>query len=248
MKISVITVCYNSEATIEKTIRSVLNQDYCNVEYIIIDGLSSDRTLEIINKFSSRVSKILSEKDHGIYDAMNKGIDLASGDIVGILNSDDVFADKNILTQIASAFQQNRDIEAVIGNIAYVDDYNKTVRFYSSKGWNPSKFIWGYMPAHPSFYCYRKLFFKYGKYRTDFEIASDYELMIRFFKIYSIKYLYLPIKFVDMRLGGKSTRGFSSTIKINQEILKACKLNALSTNYFKLYSKYLFKLFEYLNK
>lgn len=248
MKISIITVCYNSEATIERTIRSVLNQDYCNVEYIIIDGLSSDRTLEIINKFSHGISKIVSEKDQGIYDAMNKGIDLASGDLIGILNSDDAFADKNILTNIASVFQNNKNVDAVIGDIAFVDDCNKIVRFYSSKRWNPNKFVWGYMPAHPSFYCYRKLFFKYGKYRTDFEIASDYELMIRFFRVNSIKYLYMPIKFVNMRLGGKSTNGVSSMIKINQEILKACKLNSLKTNYLKIYSKYFFKLFEYIKK
>ncbi len=207
-----------------------------------------DSTLKIINRFSNRISKIVSEKDHGMYDAINKGIDLATGDVIGVLNSDDAFADKNILASIAAEFQKNINIEAVIGNIAFVDDFDKTVRFYSSRRWSPNKFVWGYMPAHPSFYCYRNLFFKYGKYRTDFEIASDYELMIRFFKLNSIKYRYLPITIVYMKLGGKSTNGISSIIKINQEIIKACSLNGLSTNYFKLYSKYFFKIFEYIKK
>lgn len=248
MRISLITVCYNAEKTIERTIKSVLSQDYENIEYIVIDGSSKDRTMEIVNQYVGRIDITVSEMDSGMYDAINKGVRLASGDIIGILNADDALANSNVLSVIADSFSKNPNNEAVIGNIVFVNNQDSVVRFYTSEGWTPEKFTWGFMPPHPSFYCKKKLFYEYGDYRTDFEIAADYELMIRFFKINSIKFIYLPLTMVNMKIGGKSTNGLYSTIKINQEILRACKLNGLKTNYLKLYLKYFFKVLEFLRR
>ena len=222
-----------------------MSQDYGNVEYIVIDGLSSDRTMQIVNQYSARIAISVSEKDSGMYDAINKGISLASGNIIGILNADDAFSSPNVLSLIADGFLQNPNNEAVIGNIVFVNNQDKVFRYYSSQGWTSEKFTWGFMPPHPSFYCKKEAFIKYGNYYTDFEIAADYELMIRFFKTNSIKYKYLPFTMVNMKMGGKSTSGLCSTIKINQEILRACKLNGLKTNYLKLYLKYFFKISEF---
>jgi glycosyltransferase involved in cell wall biosynthesis len=245
MKISLITVCYNAEKTIEKTIQSVLEQDYADIEYILIDGASNDGTMAIVNKYAQNISVIKSEKDQGMYDGINKGISLATGDVVGILNADDVFSENDILSIIAKVFNTNSEIDAVIGDIAFVKETGKQTRYYSSAKWNPKKFVWGFMPAHPTFYCKKEIFIELGAYRTDFEIAADYELLIRFLKVNAIKYLYIPLLMVKMNIGGKSTSGFKSTKKINQEILKACKLNGLYTNFMMLYSKYFFKVFEF---
>jgi glycosyltransferase involved in cell wall biosynthesis len=244
MKISLITVCYNAEKTIEKTIQSVLAQDYTDIEYIVIDGQSKDNTMQIVNRYKERIAIVKSEKDKGMYDGINKGIKLATGDIVGILNADDVFANNNILSQVVNAFNSNTKIDSVIGDIAFYNEVGKQVRYYSSAKWNPNKFVWGFMPAHPTFYCKRELFNQISGYRTDFEIAADYELLIRFLKVNNCSFQYLPLLMVKMNLGGKSTQGWKSTKKINEEILKACQLNGLKSNYVMLYSKYLRKVFE----
>jgi glycosyltransferase involved in cell wall biosynthesis len=246
MKISLITVSYNAEKTIEKTIQSVLSQDYPNIEYIVIDGLSKDGTMQIVNRYKEKIAIVKSEKDKGMYDGINKGIKLATGDIVGILNADDVFATNDILSQVASAFNSNTKIDAVIGDIAFYNEAGKQVRYYSSAKWHPNKFVWGFMPAHPTFYCKRELFNQIGGYRTDFDIAADYELLIRYLKLNNCSYLYLPLLMVKMNLGGKSTQGWKSTKKINEEILRACQLNGLKSNYMMLYSKYIRKVFEFL--
>jgi glycosyltransferase involved in cell wall biosynthesis len=245
MKISLITVSYNAEKTIEKTIQSVLSQTYENIEYIIIDGMSKDSTLEIINRYQHKISKLVSEKDQGMYDALNKGIALSTGDIVGILNADDVFASNNILSEVGNFFKKS-DVEAVIADVAFINKGGNIMRYYSSRYWNPDKFVWGFMPPHPSFYCKRELFSTLGYYRSDFQIAADYELLIRFINKNRIKYTYLPLLMVLMNTGGKSTNGIKSNIVINKEIKYACELNGLNTNYLKLYSKYFIKIFEYL--
>jgi glycosyltransferase involved in cell wall biosynthesis len=245
LKISIITVCYNGGKTIEKTIQSVLSQTYENIEYIIIDGMSKDNTLEIINRYRHKISTLVSEKDNGMYDALNKGVKLATGDIVGILNADDVFASNNILFDIGNFFK-NSDVDAVIADVAFINKWGKIIRSYSSRYWNPGKFVWGFMPPHPSFYCKRELFSTLGYYRSDFQIAADYELLIRFINKNKIKYTYLPLLMVLMNTGGKSTNGIKSNIVINKEIKYACELNGLNTNYFKLYSKYFIKIFEFL--
>ena len=245
MKISIITVCFNAERTIEKTINSVLCQDYQNIEYIIIDGLSEDNTMNIVNRYSNKISVILSERDMGMYDAINKGIGIATGEIIGILNSDDVFASTFIISELVKEFEMNSHLDSILGDIAFVNNKGNQTRYYSSKNWNPERFVWGYMPAHPSFYCKRKKLIEIGKYRTDLDIASDFELLIRFYKIYNFNYKYLPLLMVNMNLGGKSTKGISSTLKINMEIKIACQSNNLYTNYLMLYCKYFNKILEY---
>ena len=244
VKISIITVCYNSEKTIKKTIESVLNQEYNDIEYIIVDGGSSDNTVDIIKEYGDKISNFISEKDNGIYDAINKGILMANGDIVGILNSDDVFNETSIITDIISKFNSNQNLDSVIGDIIFINSKGKTHRHYSASNWTPSKFSWGIMPPHPTFYCKRNLFFKHGLYRQDLKIAADYELLIRFLLVNKMSYEYIPKILVKMSLGGVSTKNLFSNLKINKEVLYACKLNNIDTNVFKLYTKYIFKLKE----
>jgi glycosyltransferase involved in cell wall biosynthesis len=244
LKISIITVCYNAEETIEKTILSILSQSYSNIEYIVIDGLSHDNTMSIVRAYKEKIAHVLSEEDNGMYDGINKGIRLATGEVIGILNADDVLASNDVIRQIANEFINNSNLDSIFGDVAFFNNYGKKLRYYSSRKWNPNKFVWGYMPAHPSFYCKRELFDNLGLYRTDFIIGADYELLIRFLKLNKCSYKYLQFQMVNMRIGGISTRGLTSIIKINQEILKACEINGLRSNYFMLYSKYFTKIFE----
>ncbi len=246
-KISIITVSFNSEKTIKDTIESVLNQKYENIEYIIVDGASKDNTLNIISNYENKISKLISEKDAGIYDAINKGIRLSTGKIIGILNSDDIFYDEMVLKKINDHFNENPFCEAIIGDVQFINSKGNLVRRYSSKKWNVNKFKWGFMPPHPSFYCKKELYDKFGYYSTKFKIASDFELLIRFLKVNSVKFMYMPIIVAKMNLGGISTSGISSTILLNKEIYLSCKINQIKTNYFKIYSKYFLKIFEFLN-
>ena len=245
MKISIITVCYNSVNTIENTILSVLNQTYENIEYIIIDAKSNDGTINIIHKYKKRISFFISEKDNGMYDAINKGITISTGEIVGILNSDDIYSNYSIIETIAEKFILNNNLDAIIGNIEFITHNRKILRHYSSKNWNTKKFKFGYMPPHPSFFCKRSIYFKLGLYRTDFKIAADFELMLRYFLINRINYTYVNRTIVSMRIGGLSTKGLSSLYTINKEIKLACEYNNIYTNYLFIYFKYLKKIFEF---
>ena len=249
LKISIITVSFNSERTIANTIQSVISQNYPHIEYIVVDGASKDRTAEIINSYSEGIAKIISEPDKGMYDAMNKGILAATGDIVGILNSDDFFYDDQVISKVAQAFQ-DQETEATIGDIVFVKESseNEILRRYSSKKWTPAKFAWGYMPPHPSFFVKKSLFEKFGLYKTNFKIAADYELLIRFLLINKIKWRYFPLTTTKMRMGGLSTQGISSVITLNKEIARACRENGLYSNFLMIYSKYFFKPFEFLFK
>lgn len=246
MKVSIITVCFNSEKTIERTINSVLSQTYSNIEYIIIDGESNDSTIQIIEKYKNSIQKFVSEKDDGIYDAINKGISISTGDIVGILNSDDIFSNQSIISDIAKVFIEKPQLDSIIGNIAFINDKEKIVRIYNSKSWRPNRLQYGFMPPHPSFYCKRELFHKFGGYKKDYKIAADYELLIRFLKIHQISYYKLNIIMVYMNLGGVSTNGFKSIFLLNREVKRACEENGLNTNYLKLYSKYFLKILEFI--
>jgi glycosyltransferase involved in cell wall biosynthesis len=245
--VSVITVSHNSVRTISDTIKSVLAQTYENIEYIIIDGSSADGTIELVNSFGKNISKFLSEPDNGIYDAINKGIRLATGDIVGILNSDDFFYDSNVIERVAEQFKES-EVDAVFGDARFVDPVrtSKVVRYYSSKDFNTGKFKFGFMPAHPSFYVKRELFEKLGYYKVDYKIAADFELLVRFLYINKIKFRYLEMPFLSMRTGGVSNKSIISNYTLNKEIARACKENGIRTNFFWIYSKYFIKMFEFL--
>lgn len=247
ISVSIITVSYNSNRTISDTIKSVLAQKYPEIEYIIIDGLSTDGTIDLINSFGNRISKFISESDNGIYDGINKGIKLAKGDIVGILNSDDFFYDDHVIEIVAGLFR-DYEIDAVYGDAQFVDPErtSKIIRYYSSKHFTIDKFKFGYMPAHTSFYAKRELFERLGYYKTNYKIAADFELLARFMYINHIKYKYIEMPFVSMRTGGISNKSICSNFILNQEIAKACKENGIYTNYIYIYSKYFFKLFEFL--
>jgi glycosyltransferase involved in cell wall biosynthesis len=249
LKFSIITVSYNSIKTIADTIDSVLAQSYPHIEYIIIDGASTDGTKELIQSFGNKISVFRSEPDRGIYDAINKGIRLASGDIAGILNSDDFFYDNNVISKVAEAFIDN-NIDAVYGDSQFVDPANtsRIVRYYSSRGFNPGKFKFGYMPSHPSFYARRELFEKLGYYKIDYKIAADFELLLRFLLINKIRYKYIEMPFLNMRTGGVSNRSIFSNFILNKEISRACRENGIRTNIFFIYSKYFTKIFEYTGK
>jgi len=249
MKISIITVSYNSADTIEDTITSVLNQDYPEIEYIIIDGASTDNTMDIVNRYRKKISRVISEPDKGIYDAMNKGIRLATGDVIGILNADDFYIDNHVITKVAKGFEIP-DVGAVFADLVYVkpENVNKTVRRYSSKAFTPSKFAYGWMPAHPTFFLKKKFYKQYGLYKTDYKIAADYELLIRMLYLNKVPYNYIPKILIKMRLGGVSTNSLQSNLILNQEILRACKENGIKTHLLKIYSKYPRKLLELLKR
>jgi glycosyltransferase involved in cell wall biosynthesis len=245
MKISIITATYNSEAHIADCVKSVNSQTYDNIEHIIIDGASKDNTINIIEETPNRVTKIVSEPDKGIYDTMNKGIIMATGDVVGILNSDDFFTSDDVIETVVDTFKNN-DIDALYGDVHFVnpDDLTKSVRYYSSAIFKPSLFRFGFMPAHPSFYMKRECYEKYGLYALDYKIASDYDLLIRYLYKEKINYKYLKKDFVTMRTGGVSTENFNSRVTLNREIVKACKKYGIKTNMFLLSLKYLYKVFE----
>ena len=247
MKISLITVSFNSASTIKDTIHSVQSQDFKGIEYIIVDGNSTDGTMEIIRSAGNIVSKWISEPDTGIYDAMNKGIKMAMGEVVGIINSDDFYFSDQIISYVSKSFADDR-VDAVFGNLIVVNPENpsKVVRTYSSKNWYPEKFARGFMPAHPTFFVRRKYYEQFGLFKTDYKIAADYEMLIRLLYVNKLKYRYLPMTMVVMRKGGVSSNGLKSNLVLNQEILRACRENGISTNYFLIYTKYFFKLFELL--
>ena len=249
MKISLITVTYNSAGSLRDTIESILRQTYKDVEYIIVDGLSQDGTVDIVREyeqvFGGRM-RWISEKDKGLYDAMNKGINMATGDIIGILNSDDFFTSDTVLQSVAEAFTD--DIDAVYGDIHFVrpSDLSKCVRYYSSRNFRPWALRFGYMPAHPSFYARRELFKKFGGYSLDYKLASDYEMMVRLFRKANIRYKYLPIDMVTMRTGGVSTRSVRNRLQLTLEDAKACRENGMYSNFLMCSCKYITKFFEFI--
>lgn len=245
MKISIITVAYNAEHTIRDAIESVWTQDYSDKEYIVIDGDSGDNTAEIIRNCETKISRWVSEPDEGIYDAMNKGIAMATGEVIGMINADDFYADEGVLSKVMREFE-DPDVDAVFGDIVFLskDNLEKTVRTYSSKRWHPGKFAWGYMPAHPSFFVRRKYYDRLGGFKTDYQIAADYELLIRFLYVHKLRYRYIPQKLVKMRTGGASTRNLKSNIILNREIIRGCRENGVRTNVAMVYSKYFRKIFE----
>lgn len=227
MKLSIVTVCLNSVETVEDTIKSVLIQDYKDIEYIVVDGGSSDGTLDILTKYQSRISTCISEPDNGVYGAMNKGIKLSSGDIVATLNADDMYADETIVGRMLEFIQKN-GLDAAYGDLAYIDlnNGNHVMRFWKAGKYKRGAFYHGWVMPHPTFFCRKKVFDKYGYFNNSFQIAADFELMLRFVEKHQINVGYLPKVIVKMRTGGKANvlRGI---IRGNWEIIRSFRLNNL---------------------
>jgi len=247
MKITTIMVCFNSEATIAKSIDSFLAQDHPDRELLVIDGASRDRTCEIVRAYSSPLIRFISEPDKGIYDALNKGIAAASGEVIGVLHSNDLFAGPGVLSQIAQAFAQP-ELDAIYADVVFfkADAPEKITRHYRSDRFTPGKIGWGIMPAHTTLFLRRRVFDRYGKYKIDYKIAGDYEFMARIFHQTGLVSYYIPAVLVRMLSGGASTGGLRSKLLLNREVLRACRENGISTNYFKILSKYPAKIFEHV--
>lgn len=255
MKISVITATWNSGRTIGDTLRSVFNQSFTNVEHIIKDGGSKDDTLEICKNFEQKYYKdeckgrtinILSDKDKGIYDAMNQGVKAATGDVIGILNSDDFYTSDDVLARVAEEFEKNPQLEAVYGDIHFVKDENlkKCTRYFSSRYFRPWALRFGFMPAHPSFYVRREVYEKYGLYDLDFRTSSDFEMMVRLFVKEKIRSKYINKDFVTMRAGGESTAGLEAKRKVNRDIAGSLKKHGVYSNQFFQSLRYFWRIGE----
>ncbi len=249
MKVSIITVVFNNRDFIESAIKSVLNQTHKNIEYIIIDGGSKDGTFEVINKYRDKIAKFVSEPDKGIYDAMNKGLKLATGEIIGTLNSDDFYTDENAIETVVRAIGDSGASGASVcwGDLIYVkkDKPDEIKRIWKSSVYQEGKFKAGWHPPHPTFFVRREIYEKYGYFNLDFSIAADYELMLRFLEKYKIKSCYIDRVLVKMRVGGKSNKSILNIIKANIECYKAWKINGLSVSPMIILLKPLSKIFQY---
>lgn len=247
MKISIITAVYNREATVARAIRSIQTQTYPDVEHIVIDGESSDRTRDVVQACASPLVKLISEPDEGIYDAINKGIRLAKGDVLGLVHSDDRFARDDVLDTVASCFADD-SLDAVYADVAFFSSNSpdRLVRRFNSGRFRPDRIPMGWMPAHTALFLRRRVFEKFGFYKTDYRIAADFEFVARIFKDGGIRARYVPEVWVHMQTGGASTAGLSSKITLNREVLRALRENGIRSNYFKILSKYPWKLLEYV--
>lgn len=248
LTISVITVCYNSGKTLERALQSVKNQDWPCIEHIVIDGGSTDSSLNILRAYEAHLSCIVSEADEGIYDAMNKGLARATGDVVCFLNSDDQYVDTNVLTRVIERMRSNC-LDVLFGDVVFFNKSNphKIIRRYRSGAFNLNRLSWGWMPAHPSLFMRREIFQKIGGFKSGYRIAGDFELVARAFARMRLRFEYSGEVLVRMQTGGASTAsGFKGRIRHNQELLRACRENGIKTNIFKLLSRYPVKFFEWL--
>lgn len=248
MRISIITATYNSSKTIRDTLDSVKVQTHPDIEHLIIDGLSKDNTLEIVKGYP-HVSKIISEKDNGIYDAMNKGVRATTGEIVGILNSDDVYINNGVLNKVAKAFE-DEDTDAVYGDLKYVqqNDLSKTTRTWRTGTFSKNKFYYGWMPPHPSFFVRKRVYDKVGLFNTELRSSADYEFMLRVLLKHNHKVKYIPEVLVKMRTGGMSNATLNNRLRANQEDRKAWELNGLKPYFFTIPLKPLRKIFQFISK
>jgi glycosyltransferase involved in cell wall biosynthesis len=249
VKVSIITVCFNSVATIRDTIDSVLAQDFDDLQYLVIDGGSSDGTMDIVRGYGDNIDVVVSEPDHGIYDAMNKGIELATGDVVGLLNSDDIYAYDSVLSELVELMVSSGS-DTVFADLAIVDadNFERVIRHYDSSKFNTGRLAYGWMPAHPTFMVKRELYVKHGGFLTDYQIAADFEMVARLLHTAAASYAYLPVVAVKMRSGGISTRGLKSSCILNREIVRACRANGIKTSLAQVLLKTPAKLMEYLGK
>ena len=224
MKISIITATYNSDKTITDTLDSVAAQSHDDIEHIIVDGQSRDDTLLILDAHRSQIARIISEPDRGIYDAMNKGIEVATGDVIGLLNSDDVFAERDSLREVATAMQ-DLGVDCCYGDLVYVDsgDLSRIVRYWKSRPYEAGLFRKGWVPPHPTFYVRRHVYERYGRFDLNYRLAADFELMLRFLEKHRIRSVYIPRVLVKMRLGGATNQSLANIFKQNVEIYRSAR-------------------------
>jgi len=258
MKISLITACYNSAKTIATAMESVLAQKGVELEYIVVDGSSTDGTVEIVEEFSRKERKDgfefkwISEKDRGMYDAINKGIAMATGDVVGILNADDMLEGEDTLVHVVGGFnriERAERVDCVYADVRFVkDDLKTTVRYYGASHWRPWMHNWGYMPPHPSVYIRREVFERLGGYKLGYQISADFELMVRFLCRNRIRTAYLPESVVKMRMGGKSTKNWKANVLLNVENVRANRENGYFSCFAMMLPKYLFKIWGFVFK
>jgi glycosyltransferase involved in cell wall biosynthesis len=244
-KVSIVTVCFNSGATIRDTIKSVLNQTYPNIEYIIVDGGSTDDTLQIVSEYGDRIEKIVSEPDKGIYDAMNKGITLATGDVIGILNSDDFYASVDGVSAISAAYAQVRT-DIIFGDLVYIapTDTSRVVRLYRAAGFRPWMLRFGWMPPHPATFIKRSIYQEFGLYAMGYKTAADYEMFVRLLLLNRRSYFHLKKTIVHMRIGGVTSSGWRSYLTTSREMVQALSENGFYTNMLIILMRLPIKLFE----
>jgi len=249
MKVSLITVCYNAERYIDNAIQSVIDQSYEDIEYILVDGNSTDATLSIIKKYENRISKIISEPDKGIYDAMNKGVSHATGEVIGILNADDFYFDSNVIKDVVECFQ-SKETDTLYGDLVYVDpvDTKRVIRYWRSGEYNRSKFKYGWMLPHPTFFVKRHIYEKFGHFNLSLKTSADYEYMLRVLYKYRVSTQYLPRVMTIMRTGGTSNASITHRIRANSEDRKAWTVNDLKPGLFTRYLKPIRKLIQYTRK
>jgi len=247
MLFSIITITYNSERTVEDTIKSVASQKYPDIEHIIIDGGSTDRTLDIVRGHGNSIARVVSERDRGIYDALNKGINISSGKIIGFLHSDDIYANNKVIEKVADKFKTN-DTESVYGDLVYVKhgDVDKVVRYWKAGIYTDGSMRKGWMPPHPTFFVTKQVYDKYGLFNPDFRISGDYELMLRFLHKYKITTSYIPEVLVKMRLGGNSNKSIAAILKKTKEDCRAWNTNDLKMDFFTIILKNLSKLPQFV--
>jgi glycosyltransferase involved in cell wall biosynthesis len=248
MKVSLITVTYNSASTVSDTLKSVYGQTYPNIEHIIIDGSSTDQTLELIREYNNQNITLVSEPDQGIYDAMNKGVQIATGDIIGIINSDDVYQDQFVIQEVVSHFESDPHLHIVYGDLLYVksDDMTKIVRKWKSKSSYSKFFEHGNVPPHPTVFLKKKVYSRAGFFDLRYRLASDYEFMLRVFKRFDFKSKYVPRIMVRMRLGGETNKSIKNIINGNKEIIAAWKNNGLKFPLFFIPLKVIKRLIQFI--
>lgn len=249
MKISVITIAYNAAETIEDTIKSVLLQTFKNIQYIIVDGASSDNTLQIVQKYKTQLHHIISEPDKGVYDAMNKGLAHATGDIIAILNADDTYAHEEVLALVHQTFEQS-GADTCYGNIIYVNRNppHKTTRTWIAGNYSKKAFLNGWMPPHPAFFAKRELYQKFGNFNLKLKTSADYELMLRFLYKHHATTAYINNILVKMKVGGQSNASLKNRLRANKEDRMAWKINGLKPGKFTLAKKPLLKIFQFLKR
>ena len=249
MKISVVTVCFNSEKFIKDAIDSVLAQDYPNIEYIIIDGGSTDNTIPIIESYGNKISNFISQPDKGIYDAMNKGLKLATGKFIAILNSDDFYIHNNVISSVVKRLKKE-NTDCLYADLIYVNRTDPTinVRYWKSKPFIQSSFKLGWHPAHPTFIVKNNVYKKFGYFSLEFKIAADFELMLRFLEKHKISSTYYPEPRIKMRLGGTTNKSIKNIVSQNIECYKAFKSNNLNVSIFYPIFRLLPKLMQYTTR